>query len=100
MEIYTRKRLTASDVQSLVTGIQASNRIASGGGRVNAGPLGSTLEVRRILHIDPGIMRVGDSDGVPFIYKTTAAPAAGTVTAKRVNSSGTVQGSNFSFTVL
>ena len=45
------------------------------------------------------IVQLGESYGIPYAYKTTAAPAGGTVTAKRVNSTGAVQGSNITFYV-
>jgi|GEM_PF-4903121 len=43
------------------------------------------------------IVQLGESYGIPYAYKTTAAPGGGTVTAKRVNSSGVVQGDNITF---
>jgi len=46
------------------------------------------------------LVNIGTTYGIPDVWKTTAAPGGGTVTAKRVNSSGVVQGNNFTFTVL
>ncbi len=45
------------------------------------------------------IVELGESVGIPYAYKTTAAPGGGTVTAKRVDSSGAVQGDDITFVV-
>lgn len=94
METLRGKRLSAHQVESMAQGIRSAQRLRTVGSYGRSGPHGVGVIVAPVPLGDTAFTHV------PWVFKTTAAPGGGTVTAKRVDSTGTVQGDNITFTVL